>query len=66
LIHPGWAAKLKIVGALYNGREVRMSMAEPVTATEAEVEQVTKEKLMEDLRAVIANAEEVKATSLIF
>lgn len=43
-----------------------MGMSEPVTATEAEVEQVTKEKLMEDLRAVIANAEEVKATSLIF
>jgi ElaB/YqjD/DUF883 family membrane-anchored ribosome-binding protein len=33
-------------------------------ATEAEVEQITKEKLMEDLRAVIADAEELlKATA---
>jgi len=41
-----------------------MGMSEPVTATEAEVEQVTKEKLMEDLRAVIADAEELlKATA---
>jgi ElaB/YqjD/DUF883 family membrane-anchored ribosome-binding protein len=38
-------------------------MSEPVAATEAEAEQVTKEKLMEDLRAVIADAEELlKAT----
>jgi len=41
-----------------------MGMTEPVTATEAEVGQVTKEKLMEDLRAVVADAEElVKATA---
>ena len=41
-----------------------MSMTEPVTATEAEVGQVTKEKLKEDLRAVVADAEElVKATA---
>ena len=43
-----------------------MSMAEPVTATEAELEKVTRGKLVEDLKAVVANAEEVKATSLIF
>ena len=41
-------------------------MTQPVTATEAEVGRVTTEKLMEDLKAVEANAEEVKATSLIF
>ncbi len=41
-----------------------MGMTEPVTATEAEAEQVTKEKLMEDLRAVVADAEELlKATA---
>jgi len=41
-----------------------MGMSEPVTATEAEGEQVTKEKLMEDLRAVVADAEELlKATA---
>jgi len=41
-----------------------MGMTEPVTATEAEVGQVTKEKLKEDLRAVVADAEElVKATA---
>ena len=41
-----------------------MSMTEPVTAREAEVEQVTKGKLMEDLRAVVADAEELlKATA---
>jgi ElaB/YqjD/DUF883 family membrane-anchored ribosome-binding protein len=46
-----------------DGKELRMGMTEPVTATEAEVGQVTKEKLMEDLRAVVADAEElVKAT----
>jgi hypothetical protein len=33
-----------------------MSMTERVTATEAEAEQVTKKKLMEDLRAVVAGA----------
>jgi ElaB/YqjD/DUF883 family membrane-anchored ribosome-binding protein len=39
-------------------------MSEPGTITEAEVEQVTKEKLMEDLRAVIADLEELlKATA---
>ncbi len=37
-------------------------MTEPVTATEAE--RITKEKLMEDLRAVVADAEELlKATA---
>ena len=41
-----------------------MSMTEPVTATEAEVEQVAKGKLMEDLKAVVADAEELlKATA---
>jgi ElaB/YqjD/DUF883 family membrane-anchored ribosome-binding protein len=41
-----------------------MSMTEQVTATEAEAEQVTKGKLMEDLRAVVADAEELlKATA---
>ena len=43
-----------------------MSMAEPVTATEVEVERATRGKLMEDLKSVVADAEEVKATSLIF
>jgi len=32
-----------------------MNRTEPVTATETEVEQVTKEKLMGDLRAVVAD-----------
>jgi ElaB/YqjD/DUF883 family membrane-anchored ribosome-binding protein len=55
---------LKIVGALYNGRELRMGMTEPVTAIEAEEERVTRGKLLEDLRAVVADAEElVKATA---
>jgi len=41
-----------------------MSMTEWVTAREAEVEQVIKGKLMEDLRAVVAGAEELlKATA---
>jgi len=41
-----------------------MSMTEQVTATEAEAEQITKGKLMEDLRAVVADAEELlKATA---
>ena len=41
-----------------------MGMSEPVTITEAEVEQVTREKLMEDLRAVIADLEGLlKATA---
>ena len=41
-----------------------MSMTEPVTATEAEAEQVTRKKLMEDMRAVVADAEELlKATA---
>ena len=41
-----------------------MSMTERVTATEAEAEQVTKGELMEDLRAVVAGAEELlKATA---
>jgi len=43
-----------------------MGMSELVTTTEAEEERVTRGKLVEDLRAVIANTEEVKATSLIF
>jgi len=41
-----------------------MNMAERVMATETEVEQVTKGELMEDLRAVVAGAEELlKATA---
>jgi len=41
-----------------------MSMRERVTATEAEAERVTNKKLMEDLRAVVAGAEELlKATA---
>ncbi len=41
-----------------------MSMAERITATVAEAEQVAKGKLMEDLRAVVAGAEELlKATA---
>ena len=41
-----------------------MSMTERVTATEAEAEQITKGKLMEDLREVVADAEELlKATA---
>lgn len=43
-----------------------MSLAEPVTVTEVGVEQASTGKLMEDLKAVVANAEEVKVTSLIF
>jgi len=41
-----------------------MGMTERVTVTEAEAEQITKGKLMEDLRAVVADAEELlKATA---
>jgi ElaB/YqjD/DUF883 family membrane-anchored ribosome-binding protein len=41
-----------------------MSTSEAVTAAEAEVERVTKEKLMEDLRTVVVDAEELlKATA---
>ena len=41
-----------------------MGMTERVTATEAEAEQITKGRLMEDLRAVVADAEELlKATA---
>ena len=41
-----------------------MNMAERVMATETEVEQVTKGELMEDLRAVVADGEELlKATA---
>jgi len=41
-----------------------MGLTEPVTATEAEEERVTRGKLMEDLRAVVADAEELlKATA---
>ena len=41
-----------------------MGMSEPVTATEAEEERGTRGKLMEDLKAVVADAEELlKATA---
>jgi ElaB/YqjD/DUF883 family membrane-anchored ribosome-binding protein len=41
-----------------------MGMTERVSATEAEAEQVTMGELMEDLRAVVADAEELlKATA---
>jgi len=41
-----------------------MGMTERATATEAEAEQVAKKKLMEDLKAVVAGAEELlKATA---
>ena len=41
-----------------------MSMTERITATEAEADQVTMGELMEDLRAVVAGAEELlKATA---
>ena len=41
-----------------------MGLIERLTATEAEAEQITKGKLMEDLRAVVADAEELlKATA---
>ncbi len=41
-----------------------MAMTGEATATEAEVEKVTRGKLMEDLRAVVADAEELlKATA---
>ena len=42
---------------LYNGRSFSMGMTIPVTVTEAEMEQVTKNKLMEDLKTVVADAE---------
>ena len=41
-------------------------MAEPVTATKVGVEKTTTVKLMEGFKAIVADAEEVKATSLIF
>ena len=41
-----------------------MEVTERATATEAEAEQVAKKKLMEDLKAVVAGAEELlKATA---
>jgi ElaB/YqjD/DUF883 family membrane-anchored ribosome-binding protein len=41
-----------------------MGMTETVTATEADEERVTRAKLMEDLRVVVADAEELlKATA---
>src|SRR5512135_654583 len=40
-----------------------MSMAEPVTATEVVVEKVTRRKLLEDLKAVVADAEELLKAS---
>ena len=41
-----------------------MNMTETVRATEAEVEKVTRGKLVEDLKAVVADAEELlKATA---
>lgn len=41
-----------------------MGMTEPVTTTGSEVAQVTRAKLMEDLRAVVADVEELlKATA---
>jgi hypothetical protein len=42
-----------------------MAMTGQETATEAEVEKGIGGKLVEDLKAVVADAEEVKATSLI-
>ena len=42
----------------YNRSDVRMSTAEMVTATLAEAKQVAREKLMEDLKAVVTDAEE--------
>jgi hypothetical protein len=43
-----------------------MGMTETVTAIETEVAKVTKGKLVEDLKAVVTNVEEMKSTSLIF
>ena len=43
-----------------------MSMPESVTATEVVAEKASTGKRMEDLKAVVANAENVKAASLIF
>ena len=41
-----------------------MKMTEPVTAAEAEGEKVTRGKLVEDFKAVVADAEELlKATA---
>ena len=40
-----------------------MGMTETVTATEAEVEKVTRGKLVEDLKAVVADAEELLKAS---
>jgi ElaB/YqjD/DUF883 family membrane-anchored ribosome-binding protein len=40
-------------------RGFRMGMKIPVTATEGEVEQITKKKLMEDLKTVVNDAEEL-------
>ena len=41
-------------------------MPEPVAETEVVVEKASTGKRMEDLKAVAANAEDVKAVSLIF
>jgi ElaB/YqjD/DUF883 family membrane-anchored ribosome-binding protein len=48
-----------------NERNPPMSMTIPVTGTEAEEKQVTRKKLMEDLKTVVVDAEELlkKATA---
>jgi hypothetical protein len=49
---------LKYGMSRYNRSDLRMSTAEMVTATLAEAKQVAREKLMEDLKAVVTDAEE--------
>jgi ElaB/YqjD/DUF883 family membrane-anchored ribosome-binding protein len=49
---------------LYNAREVRMAMTGQEAATQVEMEKGTTGKLVEDLKAVVADAEELlKATA---
>jgi hypothetical protein len=50
----------------HNGRELRMAMKGQETATEAEVEKGIRGKLVEDLKAVGADGDEMKAISVIF
>jgi ElaB/YqjD/DUF883 family membrane-anchored ribosome-binding protein len=44
---------------VYNGRSYRMSWTRPESEREAEEVQVTKKKLMEDLKTVVVDAEEL-------
>jgi ElaB/YqjD/DUF883 family membrane-anchored ribosome-binding protein len=59
-----WSAEKKVWLSDHQERGLSMSMAESLTTGEAEGGKVNSKKLMEDLRAVVADAEELlKATA---